>query len=53
MIIPIVFATDDNYVLPLCVAIKSIIDHKSKKDDYNIYVFHGGLREENIKLIKL
>ena len=34
MIIPIVFATDDNYVLPLSVAIKSLIDNK--KYIYNL-----------------
>ena len=51
MIIPIVFATDDNYVLPLSVAIKSLLDTKNKKDEYIVYVFHNGLSDSNINLL--
>ncbi len=52
-IIPIVFSTDDNYVLPLAVAIKSLLDKKNKKDEYRIYVFHDKLSEESKEKIKL
>ena len=31
--IPIVFSTDDNYVLPLCVAIESVIKFKRKNPE--------------------
>lgn len=51
-IIPIVFSTDDNYVLPLAVAIKSLLDKKNKKDEYRIYVFHDKLSEESKEKIK-
>lgn len=51
MIIPIVFATDDNYVLPLCVAIKSIINNKNKEDELKIYVFNSGLNNENVAIL--
>jgi len=51
MIIPIVFATDDNYVLPLCVAIKSLIDSKNKKDDLYIYIFYSNLKQESFDIL--
>lgn len=51
-VIPIVFSTDDNYVLPLAVAIKSLLDRKSKRDEYKIYVFHDELSEESKEKIK-
>lgn len=51
-VIPIVFSTDDNYVLPLAVAIKSLLDKKNKKDEYKIYVFHDELSEESKRKIK-
>ena len=53
MIIPIVFSTDDNYVLPLCVALKSLISRKNVKDEYLIYVFYSQLLEENKDILQL
>ena len=50
-VIPIVFSTDDNYVLPLSVAIKSIIDKKNKKDKYIIHIFHNGLNKDSINIL--
>lgn len=50
--VPIVFATDDNYVLPLAVAIKSMLDHKSDNDEYKIYVFCDKLSEKSISILK-
>lgn len=49
--IPIVFSTDDNYVLPLAVAIKSIIDKKNKDDNYVIHIFHNGLTEQSFNIL--
>ena len=49
--VPIVFSTDDNYVLPLSVAIKSIIDKKSKEYEYIIHIFHNGLSEQSISIL--
>lgn len=51
MIIPIAFATDDNYALPLSVAIQSIKNHKNKNIFLEIYILESGLSEENIQLI--
>lgn len=53
MNIPVVFSTDDNYVLPLCVALKSLITNKSEKDDYIINIFYTDLLEENKNLLRL
>lgn len=44
-ILPIVFSVDDNYVLPLSVAIKSLKEKCKKK--CKIYVFFESLTEEN------
>ncbi len=52
MIIPVVFATDDNYVLPLSVAIQSLKNHKKKHVEIEIYIFYEKLKEENIELLK-
>ncbi len=51
-IVPIVFATDDNYVLPLAVAIKSMLDHKNSNDEYRIYIFCDKLSEKSIDILK-
>ena len=46
-IIPIFFATDDNYVPFLAVAIKSLLDNASKDYFYNIHILTDGITEEN------
>ena len=50
--IPIFFSCDDNYVPFLGVAITSLICNTSEKNNYNIYVLHSGLKNENMKRIK-
>ena len=47
-IIPIFFATDDNYVPFLAVAIKSLLDNASPDYFYNIHILTEGLSNENI-----
>ncbi len=47
--IPIVFAFDDNYALPASIAIKSLLDTKKEGTEYEIIVFHGGLKTKTIK----
>lgn len=47
--IPIVFAFDDNYALPASIAIKSLLDTKKDGTEYEIIVFHGGLKKKTIK----
>lgn len=49
MKIPIVFAFDDNYALPASIAIKSLIDSKDVNTDYEVIVFHGGLKEKTMR----
>ncbi len=53
MTIPIVFSTDDNYILPLSVAIQSLKNHKKKHVEIEIYIFYEKLKKENIELLKL
>lgn len=46
-VIPIFFATDDNYVPFLAVSIKSLLDNASKENFYNIHILTDGISEEN------
>ena len=46
-IIPIFFATDNNYVPFLAVSIKSLLDNASKDYFYNIHVLTDGISNEN------
>ena len=48
-IVPIFFATDDNYVPFLAVSIKSLLDNASKDYFYNIHILTDGINEENRK----
>jgi len=49
-IIPIFFATDDNYAPLLHVAIQSIVSQASKLYNYNIHVLCENLNDKNKKL---
>ena len=50
-IIPICFATDDNYIPFLAVAIASLLDNSAKDRYYKIYVLTTQLKQENIDSI--
>lgn len=50
--IPIFFASDDNYIPFLSVAISSLLEHSSKDYNYDIIVLSSKLNEENMKKIK-
>ena len=50
-IIPICFATDDNYIPFLAVAIASLLDNAAKDKFYKIYVLTTELKQENIDSI--
>ena len=53
-IIPIFFASDDNYIPFLAVAIKSLLDNASNEYFYNIHILNTGISEQNQKrLIEL
>ena len=49
--IPICFATDDNYVPFLAVAITSLLDNASKDNFYRIFVLTTHLKQENMDSI--
>ena len=51
-IIPIVFATNDNYAPYLSVAIQSIIENANLNYMYDIYVFHTSLSIQNQLVLK-
>lgn len=51
-VIPIFFATDDNYVPYMIVTIKSIIANCDKNYDYKIHVLNTGLKQSNIDCVK-
>ncbi|MBR3686646.1 MAG: glycosyltransferase family 8 protein [Clostridia bacterium] len=50
-LIPIFFATDDNYVPFLCVALNSLIANSSPKYDYKVHVLIDTLSNENKKIL--
>ena len=50
-IIPIFFATDDNYLPILDVALISLIENASLQYTYHINILHTGVSEQNINLI--
>ena len=47
-IIPVFFATDDNYVPFVHVSILSLLENGSKNYNYNIHILTEGLTQENI-----
>ncbi len=50
-VIPIFFASDDNYLPYLSVAIRSLIDNASKDYRYVIHILNSGVDREKAKLI--
>lgn len=51
-IIPIAYAVDDNYVIPVTVSIKSLL-HNSKSKDYSfIILYKNSLKEQNRDIIQ-
>lgn len=45
--IPIVFASDNNYVMPTIVAITSMLVNKKNNTFYDIYILENNIQEEN------
>lgn len=52
-IVPIFFATDDNYVPYLAVALKSLLANASKEYFYKVYVITTQLTEDNMRRLLL
>ena len=49
--IPLFFATDDNYLPYMAVALRSIIDNASNEYDYKVFVLIDELSDESRKAI--
>ncbi len=47
----VAFASDDNYALPLGVALHSILSHLTSGPDYRFYVVDGGISDKNRRRI--
>ncbi|MBQ9728988.1 MAG: glycosyltransferase family 8 protein [Clostridia bacterium] len=45
-VIPLFFATDDNYLPFLSISLESILENSSKEYDYNVYVLHTGVKKD-------
>ena len=45
-VIPLFFATDDNYLPFLSITLQSIKENSSREYDYQIYVLHSGVRDD-------
>ena len=45
-IIPLFFATDDNYLPFLAITLQSLWENSSHDYDYHVYVLHSGVRKE-------
>lgn len=48
----IFFASDNNFVQHLCVAIASILKNSLPIEDFNFYILDGGIKEKNKKKIE-
>ena len=51
-IVPVFFASDKNYVPYLTVAIKSLVEKTTEKNEYRIYILTNDVKDEDIKEIK-
>lgn len=51
-IIPVFFATDDNYLDYLLVTLASLKDHANKKNQYDLYVLYDHISLSNRKRVK-
>ena len=45
-LIPLFFATDNNYLPFLAITLESILENSSRDYNYEIYVLHSGIRED-------
>ena len=49
--IPIAFVTDNDYVVPTCTAIQSLLESRADLTIYRIYIITVGLTEENAAML--
>lgn len=50
--IPVVFATDENFVLYLSVALQSLVEHSSPAQNYDIIILEEHLNSEQKKMLQ-
>lgn len=50
--IPIIFASDDNYVPYLSVALQSLVDNMSSKNNYDIVILSDNINQNNKNTLK-
>ena len=50
--IPVFFTVDDNYIPYLAIALKSLIDHSKKTNNYDIYVVHNELSQASKRILR-
>ena len=50
--IPVVFATDENFVLYLSVALKSLVEHSTPAHNYDIIILEEHLNAEHKKMLQ-
>ncbi len=51
-VIPIVFATNDNYVKPMLTCIISALYNKKKDTKYEFHILHSGLSDKNENILQ-
>lgn len=51
-LINIAYITDENYVMPTCVSIISLIENSGKETTYNIYVLTSAISEKSHKSLR-
>ncbi|MDR3285449.1 MAG: glycosyltransferase family 8 protein, partial [Holosporales bacterium] len=47
--IPVVFATDDNYALPLCVCLQSFVENSNSNNNYDIWILDSEISNKHCK----
>lgn len=50
-IVPVVFATDDNYAPFLVIAIHSMVQHLNKNNTYKVYILHTNISDKHKTMI--
>lgn len=50
-VIPVCFSSDNNYFMPLYVAVYSLLSNKNPEDFYEINVIDGGITDKNKKML--
>ena len=50
--VPVVFASDNNYVTILAVALQSLVDNSSENNNYDICVLSDGIQDNNKDILR-